>query len=323
MSSPAASALPNLQHSTNIRQRWTMGRLVLILAIALGLSLAAVTPAAASEGRDSEDQRGHFTFTDWAGPSLRVWYQLPDAVTPDTPVVVVMHGVNRDADRYRDEWSALAQQYGLIVIVPEFDAQRFPGSRGYNTGFFTEADGSPRPREAWSFAAIEPLFDDVRQRFGTKVQRYTIYGHSAGAQFVHRFVMFMPEARIAQAIAANAGWYTMPDPAQAFPYGLGDTPLSAETLKAALGKPLLVLLGTADTDKQDPDLRTTPEANRQGPHRYARGQSFYAEGRKAAEEMSTHFGWTLERVPGVGHKNGLMAQAAAKRIAVREPVNQE
>lgn len=290
-----------------------MGRLLLMLAMALGLIIAAITPAAAA---DSEELRGQFTFTDWAGPSLRVWYQLPGAVTPDTPVVVVMHGVNRDADRYRDEWSGLAQQYGFIVIVPEFDAERFPGSRGYNTGFFTEADGSPRPRETWSFAAIEPLFDNVRQRFGTQLPRYTIYGHSAGAQFVHRFVMFMPGARIEQAIAANAGWYTMPDPAQAFPYGLGDTPVDKAILKTALGKPLLVLLGTADTDTEDPDLRTTPEANRQGPHRYARGQSFYAAGRKAAAEMGAPFGWILERVPGVGHKNGLMAQAAAIRIGV-------
>ena len=297
-----------------------VGGLLLMLVMALGLGLAAISPAAAG---DSADRRGQFTFTGWAGPSLRVWYQLPGAVTPDTPVVVVMHGVNRDADRYRDEWSALAQQHGFIVVVPEFDAQRFSGARGYNTGFFTEADGTPRARALWSFAAIEPLFDDVRRRFGTQVPRYTIYGHSAGAQFVHRFVMFMPEARIEQAIAANAGWYTMPDPAQAFPYGLGNTPLDEATLLAALRKPLLVLLGTADTDTKDPDLRTTPEANRQGPHRYARGQSFYAEGSKAAAKLGAPFGWTLERVPGVGHKNGLMAQAAAKRIGVRRQGKQE
>jgi poly(3-hydroxybutyrate) depolymerase len=297
-------------------------RVLLMLAIALGLNLPAIGRAAAAVP-DSTDPRGQFTFSGWAGPSLRVWYQLPDVMTPNTPVVVVMHGVNRDADRYRDEWSALAQDHGFIVVVPEFDVARFPGSLGYNTGYFTEADGTLRPREMWSFAAIEPLFDDVRQRFGTRVPRYTIYGHSAGAQFVHRFVMFMPEARIAQAIAANAGWYTMPDLAQAFPYGLGDTPLDAQTLKAALGKPLLVLLGTADTDTQDPDLRTTPEASRQGPHRYARGQSFYAQGRTAAAEMGTAFGWTLERVPGVGHKNGLMAQAAARLIAARGGADQE
>ena len=54
--------------------------------------------------------------------------------------------------------------------------------------------------------AIEPLFDDVRKRFGTQVTRYSLYGHSAGAQFVHRYVLFMPEARLDKAVAAELGY---------------------------------------------------------------------------------------------------------------------
>lgn len=282
------------------------------IALLIAALLSLWTPAHAAE-----PARGRFIFEGWAGPPLPVWYQLPDTVSADTPVVVVMHGVNRDADRYRDEWAALAQRHGMIVVVPEFSADAFPGARGYNTGFLTEADGTPRPPMLWSFAAIEPLFDAVRARFGTQVARYTLYGHSAGAQFVHRFVMFMPEARLAKAISANAGWYTMPDPAVAFPYGLASAPLPPEALPRALGQPMVVMLGTADTDVNDPNLRTTPEANRQGPHRFARGQSFLAEGRAAAAGLGVPFGWTLEEVPGVGHSNGKMAEAAAKLIAAR------
>ncbi|UYV15829.1 hypothetical protein [Porphyrobacter sp. ULC335] len=289
-------------------------RTMMAMILLAGLAVPVATTAA---GPVAETGRGRFVFSGWEGPPLPVWYQLPEEVTPETPVVVVMHGVNRDADRYRDEWSELAREQRFIVIVPEFSNADFPGSGGYNTGFFTNADGTPRPRSLWSFAAIEPLFDDVRRRFGTAAERYTIYGHSAGAQFVHRFVMFMPEARIEQAITANAGWYTMPDPALAFPYGTKGAPITGEILAAALAKPLTVLLGTADTDMADPDLRTTEEANRQGPHRFARGQSFHAEGRALAERLGTPFGWQIDFVPGVGHKNGLMAQAAARLIAVR------
>ena len=68
---------------------------------------------------------------------------------------------------------------------------------------------------------------------------------------------------------------------------------------------------------RDADLRTTAEANRQGPHRLARGQSFHAEGQALAGRVATPLGWRVEFVPGVGHKNGLMAQAAAKLIATR------
>lgn len=288
-------------------RRWF---LALIAVLMIGAPAAgAIEPAA--------ERAGRFVFSGWDGPPLPVFYQLPEAVTAGTRVVIVMHGVNRDADRYRDEWAGLAKRFGFIAVVPQFSAADFPGSLGYNTGYFTEADGAPRPRSRWSFAAIEPLFDEVRQRFGTQVGRYSIYGHSAGAQFVHRYVLFIPEARIEQAIAANAGWYTMPDRTIAFPYGLGETPVGEAELGSALGKPLTVLLGTADTDRADPDLRKTPEADAQGPHRYARGQAFFARGEAAAAATRVPFGWKLERVPGIAHSNAGMAEAAAALIAGR------
>jgi len=296
-------------------RKWWLG-LAGILLIAAGATVLLrqePQPPAAERLAGS----GQFTFAGWAGPELPVYYQLPDRVSADTPVVFVMHGVNRDADRYRDEWGALARKHGFIAIVPQFGQADFPGSRGYNTGYFTDEAGALRPRAKWSFAAIEPLFDDVRKRFGTKVERYSIYGHSAGAQFVHRYVLFMPEARLEKAIAANAGWYTMPDRSIAFPYGLGATPVGEAALAAALGKPLTVLLGTADTDRSDPDLRKTPQADAQGPHRYARGQAFFARSEAAAAASGVPFGWTLQHVPGIAHSNAGMAEAAAALIAAR------
>jgi poly(3-hydroxybutyrate) depolymerase len=286
------------------------------LASAAGAALLIAAPLVffAAQDQHASEQvptAGRFVFAGWDGPDLPVWYQMPDAVTPETPVVFVMHGVKRDADRYRNEWAELARKHGFIVIVPEFSRADFPGARGYNTGYFTEKDGTARPRTQWSFAAIEPLFDDVRQRFGTTATRYSIYGHSAGAQFVHRFVQFMPEARIDQAIAANAGWYTMPDPATEFPYGLDGAPVDDAALTAALGKRLTVLLGTADTDPNAPNLRKTPEAEAQGPHRFARGQRFFEIGKQAAAAKASRFGWQVVTVPDVGHSNGKMAKAAA------------
>lgn len=282
---------------------------ITVIALLIGHAAASAAPAPA------EEARGRFVFSGWDGPPLPVWYQLPERVTAGTPVVVVMHGVRRDADRYRDEWAGLAAAYGFIVIVPEFSQADFPRSAGYNSGYFAEADGTPRPRGQWAFAAIEPLFDEVRRRFGTAAPRYTLYGHSAGAQFVHRYVMFMPEGRIGQAIAANAGWYTMPDPATAFPYGLAGAPVAPEALAAALARPLTIMLGTQDNDPAASDLRTTPEANRQGPHRFARGQSFFAAARAQTERTGARLGWRMEFVPGVGHSNRLMAEAAARLIA--------
>lgn len=308
---------PCALHRTATAEGHAVRRVLVRIVVAMWLAVSGTAVLAAHEvpAEQHAAATGRFVFTAWAGPALPVFYQLPEEVTADTPVVFVMHGVNRDADRYRDEWAALARQHGFIAVVPQFANTDFPGSLGYNTGYFTEEDGIPRPRALWSFAAIEALFDDIRMRFGTGATHCSIYGHSAGAQFVHRFTLFMPEARIKRAVAANAGWYTMPDRDIGFPYGLGDTPVSAGSLAAALGKPLIVLLGTADTDRADPDLRKTPEADAQGPQRYARGQAFYARGQSAAAASGVTFGWQLERVPGIGHSNAGMAAAAAALIA--------
>jgi poly(3-hydroxybutyrate) depolymerase len=293
-------------------RQWSM----VLAATVLLLGPACTTGAnEAPAEAEASMQAGRFLFTRWDGPALPVFFALPERIARDTPVVVVMHGVNRDADRYCDEWAGLARQHGFIAVCPQFSAADFPGALGYNTGYFTAPDGTARPRLQWSFAAIEPLFDDVRARFGTQAPRYSIYGHSAGAQFVHRYVLFMPEARLDTAIAANAGWYTMPDRAVAFPYGLGGTPVGEAALGPALGKPLTVLLGTADTDRADPNLRKTPEADAQGPHRFARGQAFFARGQQVAAVADIPFGWRLERVPGIAHSNAGMAKAAAALIA--------
>lgn len=292
-----------------MRLNWMAALAVLTLAAAPGA--AQTQPASASAPTSLPAGAGQYSFAGWDGPAVRVFYAIPEHVTATTPVLFVMHGVKRDADRYRDEWRQLAIDRGMILVVPEFNAKDFPRTAGYNGGNFLDADGKPRPRSQWSFALIEPLFDDIRARTGTQVPHYAIYGHSAGGQFVHRFVTFMPNARLSQAIAANAGWYTMPDLVQRYPYGLAGAPANAAMLKATLGKPMTILLGTADTDPNHENLRRTKEAMAQGPYRLARGRSYFAAGKAAAEKLGVRFGWRLQEVPGVAHQNGKMAVAAA------------
>ncbi|MFT6583203.1 MAG: hypothetical protein ACJAU6_003656 [Alphaproteobacteria bacterium] len=113
---------------------------------------------------------------------------------------------------------------------------------------------------------------------GNVSKSYAMYGHSAGAQFVHRFIYFTPDARLTRAVAANAGWYTMPGFDIAYPYGLGGAGLSPANLHRALSARLVVLLGMRDTDTSHRHLRRTEGANAQGPHRFARGQSFSPQG---------------------------------------------
>jgi hypothetical protein len=154
----------------------------------------------------------------------------------------------------------------------------------------------------------------VREATGNRSDRYFLYGHSAGAQFVHRMVMLMPEARFATALAANAGSYTMSDFEVGYPFGLKGAPVDAGKLRAAFERPLVVLLGEEDDDPKDPNLPDAGAARRQGAHRLARGRAFFARAEGVARELDAHFAWRLETVPGVGHDHERMARAASRLL---------
>jgi len=316
---------------------------VLILAVACGGSgerdAADSNPAAeAAPGVPAiQSGSGQFTFRDARGNADRpitVRYHMPDGYTPETPIVFVMHGASRAGQRYFDDWEEHAAAHGFLLVVPEFDAENYPGSQWYNLGNVfpdpdavdasTDADrtaaadqaaagpAARNPESAWSFTAIEHLFDAVRDATGSTRTTFRIFGHSAGSQFVHRLLMTRPDAPVERAVAANAGWYTMPDESVAWPYGLGDSGFEAAGLTGFLQLHVTVLLGDADTVTTAGNLRRTPEAMLQGPHRFTRGHTFYAAARSAAEALGVDFGWALDTVPGAGHSNALMAPRAAE-----------
>ncbi|RYD87749.1 MAG: hypothetical protein EOP61_34945 [Sphingomonadales bacterium] len=260
---------------------------------------------------------GTFEFSGWAGPKLRVFYQLPKAVTADTPVLIAIHGVNRDADNYRDEWARHAIANGFIVVAPEFNRADFPDNESFSSGGMEAPGGGFKPREQWAFAALDPLFDAVKARTGSKVPRYILYGHSGGAQFVQRFVLFMPGARYLRAIAANAGWYTMADFESGLPYGLKGSPIGEAELQSAFKRRLWILLGSKDIDPRSPNLRITKEAMKQGAYRLARGDNFFNSAQAAAAKLGTPFNWQRRYVNGVGHDNVGMSAAAAALVMAK------
>lgn len=245
----------------------------------------------------------------------------PGHFSPDMPVCVVMHGVTRKAEIYMESWVGLAENHGFVLVVPEFPRSEWPTSREYNFGNVRSREGADRPVETWTFTALETVFDAVREHFALKARGYFMYGHSAGAQFVHRFILHTGGPRVKRAVAANAGWYMVPDKRIAYPYGIADLSIDTQTLKAALATPLTVLLGERDNDPASPDLRTTKKAMAQGPHRLARGQHFIEVATTIALNADYPFAWSVNTVSQVGHSDRAMAPfacAALLRKAVGE-----
>lgn len=240
------------------------------------------------------------------------------------PILFVMHGAQRDAQAYLAAMAPYAERAGALAIAPEFPLNLYPESEDYTLGLGVEEPPSGgvydaaewRPEGDTTFMELEHLFEALKQALPGAGGRcdYLVFGHSAGAQFTHRLLLFHPTARVRRAVAANAGWYTLPvstpgDPNTEMPYGLAGSPVGSRELELALSRHLTVLLGQADTAtaEEDPDLRGTAQAQAQGEHRLARGRYFMA----TVEGLGEPHQWTQSEVPGAGHNVTQMAGSAA------------
>ena len=247
-----------------------------------------------------------YKFSTWAGPELPIFFASPSKINKATRLVVVMHGRKRNAEEYRDQWKKAAEDLNLLVIVPEFSEKNFPQVWGFNYGNIKTKDLTAIPENLQAFSAIEPMAQEALKKFKLKSKHWGIYGHGAGAHFVHRYILHRPAASYTLAIAANLGWYlSMTD--QAWPFGLKDSGIDDAQLKQAFSKYFLLMLGKADTSTKP----NTPYVadhwdiiNLQGEHRLARGRNFFKSAIAKSKEVNQFFKWGMVEVPTTkGHSN--------------------
>ena len=247
-----------------------------------------------------------YEFEDWSGSSLPTYVTKPNKINAETRLIVVMHGRKRNAEDYRDQWVQASQDLNLVVIVPEFSEEKFPEVWGFNYGNIKTKNLDSIRKDLHSFSAIEPLAVDALKRFKLKSDHWGIYGHGAGAHFVHRYVLHHPQATHTLAIAANLGWYlSMTN--QEWPFGLTNSNIDNAKLKQAFGKYFLLMLGRADTSTK-PNTPYVAEhwdiISMQGEHRLARGRNFFKSAVAKSKEVNQFFKWGMVEVPTTkGHSN--------------------
>ena len=255
---------------------------------------------------DGDAATEDYKFEKWSGPSLPIYVAKPNKINKSTRLVVVMHGRKRNAEEYRDQWLQASQELNLFVIVPEFSEEKFPEVWGFNYGNLKTNSLEPIDKSLHAFSAIEPLANGALKRFRLKSDNWGIYGHGAGAHFVHRYILHHPEASHTLAIAANLGWYlSMTD--QEWPFGLTNSNIDNAKLKQAFGKYFLLMLGRADTSTK-PNTPYVAEhwdiISMQGEHRLARGRNFFKSAVAKSKEVNQFFKWGMVEVPTTkGHSN--------------------
>ena len=247
-----------------------------------------------------------YKFTNWDGVDLPVFVAKPGKVNKATRLVVVMHGRKRNAEEYRDQWIEAAKDLNLLVVVPEFSEKNFPEVWGFNYGNVMTRESEPIEKKLHAFSSISPLANEAIEKFKLKSNNWGIYGHGAGAHFVHRYVLHQPEANHTLAIAANLGWYlSMTD--QQWPFGLTNSGIEGAQLKQAFSKYFLLMLGKADTSTK-PNSPYAKEhwdsISLQGEHRLARGRNFFKSAVEKSKKVDQFFKWGMVEVPTEkGHGN--------------------
>src|SRR5205823_4315871 len=80
-------------------------------------------------------------------------------------MILVHHGVLRNADEYRDDSVVLGDRFDALIVAPQFDKERFP-SRMYQRGGILDEDGSAAESGKWTYALVPQIADGMRKLEG-------------------------------------------------------------------------------------------------------------------------------------------------------------
>jgi len=227
----------------------------------------------------------------------------------DGPLLIVCHGVGRNAEDYRNYAITLAERFGVLLVAPLFDKDRFPSLR-YQRGGLLDQTGKMQRSDDWTYAVIPKIVAQVRSLEAKPKLPYYLIGHSAGGQFLVRLAAFLPGDAV-QIVAANPGSHLFPDRVQKFGYGFGGLPVELSNdavLRRYLAAQLTIYLGTGDITPEH-SFDDSAEGMKQGSNRLARGRACFAAAQKLAAERGWAFNWRKVETPGIGHEAALMFAA--------------
>ena len=248
------------------------------------------------------------TFAYWDKPDVEILYITPNAINEDTEVIFVIHGNSRNADDYLSAWIPLVQNKNVIIAAPNFDKKNF---RYFFLLESAESNGSINERsDSYINKSISLFFNYFKSRFALNANTYKMFGHSAGAQFTHRYMLLSNDQRISDTVIANAGWYTFINGEQ-YPYGIKDTPIeiSSSHIRWFMSNKTSLLIGSIDTNLNN--VNSSAGAQKQGITRVDRADNYFKSLIDISDKKEIPFRWSYKVINDVGHDYQKMTPIAA------------
>ena len=250
-------------------------------------------------------------FAYWDKPDVEILYITPNAINEDTEIIFVIHGNSRNADDYLSAWIPLVQNKNVIIAAPNFDKKNF---RYFFLLESAESNGTINERsDSYINTSISLFFNYFKSIFALNANTYKMFGHSAGAQFTHRYMLLSNDQRISDAVIANAGWYTFLNGEQ-YPYGIKDTPIeiSSSHIRWFMSNKTSLLIGSIDTNLNN--VNSSAGAQKQGITRVDRADSYFKSLIDISDKKEIPFRWSYKVINNVGHDYQKMTPIAASTL---------
>ena len=280
----------------------------------LGFLFVAVMAGSAAAATPIPSAKWSFVFKDAKGQPdrpIRVYTYRPRLCDTTCPIVILLPGSKRDASSYRDYWELAADRWKFMLVAPEFNVAFWPKAASYNLG-----DVANQPdRQKWAYAAIEHLFDEVRDGQAG----YVLFGHAGGAQFAQRMALLVPEHRATTIIVANPGWYLLPEwrkekTTHPYPYSLVSSPAGEAEARKALPRRLVLMVSEKDIDPDDEKSVDSDGAVKQGDTRVDRAETFIKTATTAANDLGVKLAWELVELPDAQQTGEGLSRLAAEAL---------
>lgn len=241
--------------------------------------------------------------------ALKLYTYKPEGYR-DGPMLMVFHGVLRNADEYRDHSIPMGDRFGAMIVSPCFDEETFPKPK-YQFGGIVQ-DGKAVPAKQRTGEYVNRIAREIRRREDRPDLPYALIGHSGGGQFLGRLAAFV-ETDAQRIVVSNPSSYTLPTIEQQFPYGFGGLPQELQTdamFKAYLARPVTIYCGSQDVIR-DEYFDDSASADVQGRSRFERAKNAYEFATRLAKEKGWPCNWKLVIAEGVEHDHEKMFNNAA------------